>query len=405
MNIPFVTRQAARAFLLCPETLFCVYVLAAVAVSVQSFLIPPHFCGNYEYTDYNNYIIFRQSFAHLIDGKNLYDLYPAEHWDGFKYSPSFAMAMGVARYLPDITGLCAWNLLNALALFAAIWLLPFRKDTRLLVLWFVLPELITCLQNAQSNGLVAGLIIAAFGCMERGKATIATLCIIGAMFIKIYGAVALCLFLFYPGKMKFTFAAIFWTVIICGMPLFVTPPHTLLWQYNNWVHTLLQDHSLNYGLSVMGCLHVWFAISSGKGIVNVIGIALFLLPFTRTKLYCDPLYKSLALASMLIWVVIFSHMAESPTYIIAVSGVGIWYFSRSGHRHTLWRGILLASVFVFTCLSPTDIVPPFVRLNFFVPYSIKAIPCILVWCIIWIEQMTMKKTFTEVGQTSAPLVA
>jgi hypothetical protein len=144
----------------------------------------------------------------------------------------------------------------------------------------------------------------------------------------------------------------------------------------------------------MGWLHSWFGVNSGKGIVNVIGIVLFLVPFARWKLYKDHVYKLLILAFMLIWVIIFNHKAESPTYIIAIAGAGIWYFSMPVKK---WRNILLAVVFIFTCLSPTDLFPPFIRHNFFVPYAIKAIPCILLWCIIWVELMTIK------GQSIPPV--
>jgi hypothetical protein len=35
--------------------------------------------------------------------------------------------------------------------------------------------------------------------------------------------------------------------------------------------------------------------------------------------------------------------------------------------------------FVFTTLSPTDLFPPFIRNEFFWPYVVKAVPCILIW--------------------------
>jgi hypothetical protein len=35
--------------------------------------------------------------------------------------------------------------------------------------------------------------------------------------------------------------------------------------------------------------------------------------------------------------------------------------------------------FVFTSLAPTDIFPLFLRKNFFEPYAIKAVPCVLIW--------------------------
>ena len=40
---------------------------------------------------------------------------------------------------------------------------------------------------------------------------------------------------------------------------------------------------------------------------------------------------------------------------------------------------ILLLAFVFTILSPTDLFPKSVRVNFVVPYVLKAVPCILIW--------------------------
>jgi hypothetical protein len=168
----------------------------------------------------------------------------------------------------------------------------------------------------------------------------------------------------------------------------VTPVQTLSWQYHNWAIMMANDQSSSYGLSVMGWLHSWFGLVKGKSVVTLAGLALFLIPFVRYRLYGNEVYRLLMLASMLVWVIIFNHKAESPTFIIAVAGAGIWYFSRP---RVMWRSVLLGLIFVFTCLSPTDIFPPFLRGHFFIPYTIKAIPCIALWCVIFVELMWLKK--------------
>ena len=94
------------------------------------------------------------------------------------------------------------------------------------------------------------------------------------------------------------------------------------------------------------------------------------------------------LASMLVWVIIFNHKAESPTFIIAVAGAGIWYFAT---EHKAWRTALLLLVFVGTCLSPTDIFPAVIKQNFFKPYVIKAIPCIILWVAMIFDLLTLRK--------------
>jgi hypothetical protein len=105
-----------------------------------------------------------------------------------------------------------------------------------------------------------------------------------------------------------------------------------------------------------------------------------LLPFGKYKWQW---YQLSLLASTLIWVIIFNHKAESPTFVIAVCGVLIWYFN--GLPRVGWHKVILWSVIVFTSLSVTDLFPPYVRSQVFIPYAVKAVPCIVVWVIIWIE--------------------
>jgi len=397
-------KQTLQAILLKPRSLLVIYIATAVIASVQLILLGTHAVTMplaadikmqsqqaqstiLQVTEYNNYIIFKRSFFHLLAGKNLYDIFPYEQWDYYKYSPTFSLFMGFLAYLPDIIGLSIWNILNALTVFMAIRLLPYTVKTQCLILLFAALELLTSMQNAQSNGLMCGLMIAAYGCMQRNKAIWATLWLVLATYIKVYGAVGFCLFLFYPGKPRFILYAIFWTVIMAILPLLVTPFHTLIWQYQNWVVLMKADAIASYGISVSGWLHSWFGIEA-KTYITIAGLLLFLLPFARFRLYRNEVYKMLMLASMLIWVIIFNHKAESPTYVIAVAGVAIWYFAMPP---TVWRRSLFWLTFIFTSLATTDIFPPYVRIHYLVPYTIKAVPCIIVWCAVLIDMLRLKQ--------------
>ena len=404
--------ESIKSVVLRPRTVLLLYVVAAIAVSVQLVLIGPHlfvmpppatYAGNQLFsqqaldsyigqhmTDYNNYVVFKRSYFHLVNGSNLYMIYPTEQWDYYKYSPTFALLMAPFSHLPDLLGLAIWNILNALALFLAVRMLPISVKNQCWVLLFVVLELITSMQNAQSNGLMCGLMIAAYGCMQRNKIVWATLWLVVATYIKVYGAIGFCLFLFYPGKLKFILYAALWTVLFTVLPLIVTPWHTLVWQYQNWAWLMKADAADSQGVSVAGWLHSWFGYG-GKIYITIAGMLLFLLPLARYRMYGNQVYRMLMVASMLIWVIIFNHKAESPTYIIAVAGVGIWYFARPAMT---WRTVLLWLTFIFTILATTDIFPPDIRHHYMLPYTIKAVPCILVWCALTAELMTMKGNST-----------
>ena len=73
-----------------PRILGGLVFLVAVAISAQSMLggVKYFDASGIEYTRFDNYVIFWQSFAHLVAGRDLCVLYPSEHWDLFKYSPA-----------------------------------------------------------------------------------------------------------------------------------------------------------------------------------------------------------------------------------------------------------------------------------------------------------------------------
>ena len=80
--------------------------------------------------------------------------------------------------------------------------------------------------------------------------------------------------------------------------------------------------------------------------------------------------------------VIFNHKAESPTFVIAMAGVAIWFVMSPKN----WANYtLLVLAFVFTSLSPTDIFPKTIRDNIVNPYCLKGVACIAVWLKINID--------------------
>ncbi len=329
------------------------------------------------YTKYNNYIIFKQSFFHLIKDQDLYILYPAEHWDLYKYSPTFALLFGALAFLPDLLGLTFWNLLNAFVLFFGLYYLPkIDLRTKGLIFVFIASELMGAMQNEQSNGLIAGLLIFAFGFLERDKYWLAAFCVVASIFIKLFGIVALALYLLYPNKWKLAYTAAAWVAIFTLLPLLVVSAEQLVFLYQSWGELLANDHADSHGLSVIGWLKTWFGWEPNKVAVAAVGVVLFCLPLLKIKSYSDYPFRVMLLASVLVWVIIFNHRAESPTFIIAVSGVALWYFIQAPKTENL---VLLLLTLVFTILSPTDLFPPFVRHEWMEPYVVKAVPCILIW--------------------------
>lgn len=160
------------------------------------------------------------------------------------------------------------------------------------------------------------------------------------------------------------------------VPLLVVPPGQFWFLYQSWFNLLVNDHSISHGFSVMGWFRTWFDFRPDKIYVLLAGVLLFCVPLLRLDRYQDYFFRLQALASILIWVIIFNHRAESATFIIAMSGVVIWYFSQERKPENL---VLFILAFIFTQLAPTDIFPRFIRKEYFQPYVVKAVPCIFLW--------------------------
>lgn len=362
-----------------PKFIFVLFICLVVFATLQAILLTkPHLAaGELPFTYYNNYIIFKQSFFHLIHKQDLYCLYPNEYYDPYKYSPAFALAFGMLSYLPDSIGLLIWNLLNAFVLFVAIYKLPnIAVKYKSLMLLTASVELMTCLQSCQSNALIVGLLIFAFCMLEKENYLLATLFISLTVFIKLFGIVICLLFIFYPKKGKVALYMLAWFALLALLPIVVTGYDQLGFLYKSWLTPLGNDHALSNGYSVIGWLHTWFNLNVNKVLVLLIGVVLLLLPLIKLSKYKDYFFRLVMLSSVLVWMVIFNHMAESPTFIVAMAGVVIWFYAQKPTRANL---VLLILAIVFTCLSPTDIFPMYVRQHFLQPYVIKAVPCILIW--------------------------
>lgn len=371
-------REGIIAFFSKQRTILVLYVLLATALSLSNFNKGQTkvFSGDTKYTFYNNYVIFKHSFFHLQQGKDLYVLFPETHWDLYKYSPSFSVAMAVFAYLPDWLGLLLWNLINVLILFYGVRYFIKGPPHTIFMLWFIFNELFTSVLNSQSNPMIAGMLVAAFTFFEKDKVHWAALLIVSTFYIKVFGILAALLFLFYPNKWRFILWSAIWTVAIGLLPLMFTSTDGLVFQYQNWLRLLSEDHSGSIGYSFMGVLQTWFGLQSGKDVLVIAGLIITMFPFVFVHKFKDLQYRINWFASLLIWLVIFNHKAESPTFIIAFTGIALWLFTTPQSKFVL---VLAVLAFVFTSLAPTDLFPASIRHSFFEPYAIKAVPCILIW--------------------------
>ena len=363
-----------------PWIVFLLLFIISLIVTIQHISLGVNNFWGGQYTFYNNFVIFKSSFAHLIHGNNLYDYYATEYADLFKYSPSFALLMGAFHFLPDGIGLFLWNTLNISVLYYSfITLKSIETSKRIFLILYVLFDLILSTQNSQSNALLAGLTILSFNLFEQGKNSFAVFLIVLGIFIKIFSVIGCLFILLYPNKLKSILSYISWFLIFLLSPLILIDYSELIWQYENWFSMLRTDQSESVGMSIFAFTQYLFPSSHFKMLTHILGALILLSPLLKIKQPSNTLFRVQYLSLMLIWIVVFNHKAESPTFVIALSGIAIWFFSKKQNKLNL---ILISLALFFTSIWFTDIVPPIIKNNVIeLSYIKSAFPIILLFVI------------------------
>ncbi len=341
----------------------------------------------------NNFAVFRGSFRHLAAGRDLYADYPFEHADEFKYSPTFALLFAPFSFLPVLLALLLWNLLNACFLFYAVReLLPGRAGVIVLALVYL--EVVRATQRAQANALVAALMIVAYLALERRRLAAAAAAIAMGTFVKIFPIAGFALVIFYSGRRRV--ALLFAAALIIGvlLPLIVTSPSSLAAQYASWYAIEGRD-ALDIGGGsgaglyggVMFQLRLWLGVNWPNWPIQLVGVIAQLVPLSRWRCWSDADFRLRYLCSLLVFVVIFNHQAESPSFVIAMTGIAVW-FATSARRP--FDVILLAFTLLVVSVSSTELMPHALQRDLFVRYRLKTVPCILAWLVMHAEMLGLR---------------
>jgi hypothetical protein len=329
-----------------------------------------------------NFLLFRCTFDRLIHDQNLYLNTPA--CSGFLYSPAFAFLFAPFALLPPLLGLLCWNAINAAApAFALSRLLDARRAR--LVLVFIYLDVVRSLQNSQSNALIAGLLILTFLASERGNVVGAAMATGAGALIKIFPAAGGLFALLPPqplgerARRILVFVAV--GVVLALAPMLVSAPSVVAAQYRSWLTTTTVAGALR-GESLLGILATWFRYSGPNWPVQVAGLTALLLPVLLGRAAgASARVRRLFLSSLLVFVVIFNHQAESPSYVIATAGIGIWAATEGGR----WRVALALLSLLFVSLVATSLVPWRYRHDVLRAYSLQAVPCLLCWIGIQVD--------------------
>jgi len=343
---------------------------------------------------HNNYFVYKYNFINVIHQHTIFGYQP-QFQDLNHYGPVFALLMAPFALLPDGLGVILWVMFNAWILYKAIKALPITEYQCLAILLICAHELMTSSSNVEINPFIGALIILAYVFIRNEKDFWAALMIVAGAFIKLYPIAGLAFFFFSKNKPKFILSLLFWSVVLFLLPMAISSPSYIIQTYHDWYGDLLQKNMANIGpslqdISAMGLIRNIFNYRQLSNITVIApGIVLFALWYLRVKEYSTISYQLLLLASTLIFVIIFSSSSESPTYIIAVAGVGIWFMNLN-RPVTGFEISLLVFALILTVMSPSDLFPRYIKMHYVVPYKLKALPVVLIWLKIIYETMFRK---------------
>ena len=339
----------------------------------------------------NNFLIFRGVFWHTWQELPLYVPYPEEYFDINHYGPLFSLIIAPFALLPVWLGQVLWSVAMTVLLFCSIWRLPIPQKRIIFIYWFCAHELMTALFMNQFNVVIAAIIILAFLLVERERDHWATLLIVIGTLVKIYGIVGIAFFLFSKHKLRFILSFAGWMLLLFALPMAISSPEYIINCYTEWIGNIIEKNggnadSLYQNISRIGMAHRISGCNFSDLFIIGPGMLLTALPFLRFGQYRHIAFRLAALASVLLFVVLFSTGRASSSYIIALAGVALWSSSAPWKR-SKWYIARMVCAFVLTSLSPSDLFPKYLRDEFVRPYALKALPCAIIWIKLICEML------------------
>jgi hypothetical protein len=345
-----------------------------------------------------NFEIYRSASRHLVSGEDMYARYPDQLQDQFKYSPAFAVMFAPFSWLPWPLALFLWNALGAMVLFAAVErLLPARAA--MLALSFMLLEVLRVMQNAQSNTLVAGLIVTAFVALERDRLWRAASAIAIGASVKIFPLAALSFALPRRRALRVGLATAAVGLALQLAPLLVTRPTTLLMQYRSWLAVETGDTPERW-FSAMELLHRVTGANWPNWIVQLSGTLVLVAPLLlRRERWDSARFRLRYLCSLLLFVVLFNHQAERAAYLFAFTALSIWFVSEP---RATWRSVLFGVTVVTMPLMSTVLpVPALMKTPTAMVWRL-AVPSMVAWLVIQVQLWRRPSSDDDSAIVSSP---
>ena len=330
-----------------------------------------------------DYSIFYHSFWHAWQQMPLYIIYP-EDGNYFLYGPLFTVLMAPLAVLPYQMGRLLWMLIITVVPFWSIRKTCFTRYQQVFILWFVAAEAYLCTLDSESNSLILAILIFSFYLIDKEEDRWAALLIALGTTTKLFGIVGLAFLPFSRHKLKLIGWTAAWTAILLVLPMLVFGVDYIYQQYLAWYDVLVHKNELNQfaagqNVSLLGIVRKVSQCATYSDLWLMIpGMVLFALPYLRFKQYQHAAFRQTILASVLMFIILFATSSENYGYIIAMTGVAIWYTAAPWKR-SKWDVALMVLAFIFTSMSSSDLFYKPLWREVIKPYSLKALPVTIIW--------------------------
>ncbi|MDP4201368.1 MAG: glycosyltransferase family 87 protein [Bacteroidota bacterium] len=345
---------------------------------------------------HGNYKIYKYAFLNLVEQYPLYQPRPEAYGDLNHYGPIFSVIMAPFALLPDILGSTLWLLCLCLLLFVALKELPLKKWQIVVICWLVTNSLVIAQTNVQFNTATAALIVLSYTMIKKEKDGWAAFMIMLGTFVKLYGIVGFAFFFFSKHKTKLMLWSLLWSVVFFVLPMLLSSVDFVVSQHKEWLQGLIMKNgdnnmALMQNVSLIGMIKKTTGHFEWSSMLVILpGILLVAISFLNFKAYKNEGYQLRMLASVLLFVVLFSTGSEPNTYIIALVGTAIWFVVQQ-RPFSYWDWGLLVFVLLLASFGPSDLFPRTIYKHYILPNALQALPCTLLWLrIIW-EMVSMDR--------------
>ena len=341
----------------------------------------------------NNFLIFRGVFWHTVNGTSLYEAYPSEYWDVNHYGPVFSLVIAPFTLLPEWAGMLLWLMGLTVWLYAAVYRSGLPRQRQVFIYWFCSMALLTALFMQQFNIAIAAIILSSFYLIEKEHDGWAAFFIVLGTFVKLYGIVGLAFFFFSKHKVRLIMWLAVWSVVLFCAPMVISSPDYIIGQYREWIDCLIGKNTENINsfaqnISLLGLVRRTTGCMTYSDLWLIVpGMLLFALPYLRRSQYKNLAFRETILASVLLFVILFSTGSESSGYIIALLGACIWYMAAPWQRGR-WAIALMVFVFILSGMGNSDLIPKAIRHDYIQTYALRALPVSLLWFWLCYEMCT-----------------